>query len=355
MTDKPGTPTPVPGATSRGKSADDLVSKTSLPVIVAPMFLVSTPEMALAACKEGLVGSFPALNQLTAKGFEDWLVEMNAGIEKLKTDNPGKTIGPYAVNLIVNKSNPRLEEDLALCVKHKVPIVITSLGAVKEVVDAVHSYGGIVLHDVTTAEHARKAAAAGVDGLIAVSAGAGGHAGTRNPVSLVAEIREFFDGILVLAGCLSTGKDVLSAQAMGADFAYMGTRFLSTAESGADPAYKKMICDATAGDIVYTSAVSGIPANFLRMSMEKAGFDMEKIKKEGANAGKLKAINDLGAEAKAWKTIWSAGQGVANIDDIPSIKDLADRLKREYAEAQTALAAKVAKTPKKPGPAAPKA
>lgn len=339
---------------SRKSSADDLKSKTSLPVIVAPMFLVSNPDMALASCKKGLVGSFPALNQLTSEGFEDWLIKMNEGIEKLKNDNPGQTIGPYAVNLIVHKSNPRLEEDLALCVKHKVPIVITSLGAVPELVKAVHSYGGIVLHDVTNIEHAKKAAAAGVDGLIAVSAGAGGHAGTRNPLSLVNEIREFFDGIVVLAGCLSNGHDVLAAQVIGADFAYMGTRFVATAESSAAPEYKQMICDASAGDIIYTSAVSGIPANFLKESMEKAGFDIEKLKKEGASSGKLKPLNADGEEAKAWKTVWSAGQGVSNIHDIPTVADLADRLKTEYAAAKQELAAKLDLAPPKPKAAAPK-
>lgn len=350
--------TPDSGINPSPKTPKDaLKSQTSLPVIVAPMFLVSNPDMALASCKEGLVGSFPALNQLTSAGFEDWLIKMNEGIEKLKKDNPGQTIGPYAVNLIVHKTNPRLEEDLALCIKHKVPIVITSLGAVPDLVDAVHAYGGIVLHDVTTIEHAKKAVAAGADGLIAVSAGAGGHAGTRNPVSFVNEIREFFDGVVVLAGCLSHGQDVLAAQAMGADFAYMGTRFVATKESSADPAYKQMICDATATDILYTSAVSGIPANFLKQSMEKAGFDIDKLKKEGAaSTGKLKPLDAHGEEAKAWKTVWSAGQGVSNIHDIPAVSDLADRLKTEYADAKKALVAKLGLSPPpvKAKPAAPK-
>lgn len=336
-------------------AAEVLKSKTSLPVIVAPMFLVSTPTMALAACKEGLVGSFPALNQLTAVGLEKWLIEMNAGLEKLQQAHLGKTIAPYAVNLIVNKNNPRLAEDLALCVKYKVPVIITSLGAVSTVVDQIHAYGGIVLHDVTTVEHAKKAVAAGVDGVIAVSAGAGGHAGTRNPLSLVNEIREFFDGIVALAGCLSTGQDILSAQVMGADFAYMGTRFLSTQESGADQDYKQMICDAAAADILYTSAVSGIPANFLRQSLEKAGFDLEKLKKEGANAGKLKSLNAIGDEAQAWKTVWSAGQGVSNIHDIPTIAALADRLKQEYASTRQRLIVKTGSAPPSAKPPAPKA
>jgi len=319
-------------------AADTLKSKTSFPVIASPMFLVSNPDMALAACKEGVVGSFPALNQWTSAGLEEWLIKMNAGIEELKRDNPGKTIAPYAVNLIVHKTNPRLAEDLALCVKYKVPVVITSLGAVPEVVKQVHGYGGLVLHDVTTIEHAKKAADAGVDGLIAVCAGAGGHAGTRNPLSFVNEIREFYKGILVLAGGLSTGQDVLTAQTMGADFAYMGTRFVATKESSAPQEYKQMICDAGAGDIIYTSAVSGIPANFMRQSLEKAGYDVEELRKKGNALEKLKPLD---AEAKAWKTVWSAGQGVSNIHDIPSISSLVDRMKQEYNSAKKNLIAKI--------------
>lgn len=330
------------------KPVDKLKEQMSLPLITAPMFLISNPEMALAACKEGIVGSFPALNQLTAKGFEDWLIEMNEGIAELKKNDPNAKIAPYAVNLIVHKSNPRLEEDLALIVKHKVPVVITSLGAVPDLVEAVHSYGGIVLHDVTNIEHGKKAIAAGVDGLIAVSAGAGGHAGTMNPLALVRELREEFDGIIVMAGGLTTGQDILAAEAIGADFAYMGTRFICTAESKADPAYKQMIIDATAKDIIYTSAVSGVPANFLKDSLEKAGFDSEKLRLEGATSAKLKPITD---EAAAWKTIWSAGQGAVNITDIPTVKELSDRLKKEHAEAEQKLRAKYA--PKSPAPAAP--
>lgn len=324
--------------------ADNLRDKMSLPLITAPMFLISNPALALAACKEGVVGSFPALNQKTAAGLDQWLTEMDEGIAELKKNNPDAKIAPYAVNLIVHKSNPRLEEDLALLVKHKVPIVITSLGAAKEVIDAVHSYGGMVLHDVTNIEHAKKAIAAGADGLIAVSAGAGGHAGTMNPLTLVHQIREFYDGIVVLAGGMTTGQDILAAEAMGADFAYMGTRFICTAESSADPAYKQMIIDAKASDIIYTSAVSGVPANFLKPSLEAAGFDAEKLRKEGGTAGKLKPIMN---EAAAWKTIWSAGQGAVNIDDIPTVKSLIDRLKDEHAEAEQRL---VKRHPLKPAP-----
>ena len=323
---------------------DSLKEQLALPLIVAPMFLISTPKSALAACAEGAVGSFPALNQRTAQGFEDWLVEMNTGIADLKQQNPDKKIAPYAVNLIVHKTNPRLEEDLDLIVKHKVPIVITSLGAAAEVVQKVHSYGGIVLHDITNIEHAKKAIAAGVDGVIAVSAGAGGHAGTENPMTLMREIRGIYDGIIVLAGGMTTGSDILAAEVIGADFAYMGTRFICTTESAAEPAYKQMIVDAKVSDIVYTSAVSGVPANFLKPSLEKAGFDAEKLKAEGSTAAKLKPILN---EAAAWKTIWSAGQGAANITDVPTTAVLVDRLKQEHA----AAAKKIANRAK---PAAPK-
>jgi nitronate monooxygenase len=292
-----------------------------LPVVAAPMFLVSTPQLVLACCNNGVVGSFPALNQRESSGFKAWLEEIEAG---LKAD-----AAPYAVNLIVHGSNPRLQADLAICVEHKVPVVITSLGAVKEVVDAVHGYGGLVFHDVTTRRHAEKAAEAGVDGLIAVAAGAGGHAGTWSPFALIAEIRQFFDKTLLLSGCLNHGHEILAAQLLGADLAYMGTRFIATQESNADSAYKQMILDARAADIVHTPAVSGVPASFMRQSLEKAGYDLQRLQNKGdINYGeKLKPIND---EAKAWKTVWSAGQGVGDIGDVPSVADLVARLDSEY-------------------------
>ncbi|MBI1216106.1 MAG: nitronate monooxygenase [Alphaproteobacteria bacterium] len=343
------TATPGPN----GKSpADSLKENTALPLIAAPMFLISNPELALATCKEGVVGSFPALNQRTSEGLDEWLTEMDEGIAKMKAADPDAVIAPYAVNLIVHKTNPRLEADLELCIQHKVPVIITSLGAVPDLVKRVHAYGGIVLHDVTNVEHAKKAVAAGVDGLIAVGAGAGGHAGTMNPLTLVTEIREFFDGIVVMAGGLTTGKDILAAEAVGADFAYMGTRFINTVESSADPAYKQMICDAKASDIIYTPAVSGIPANFLKKSLEDAGYDIEELKKEGVNAPKLKPIE---SEAAAWKTIWSAGQGVTNIDDVPTVAALVTRLKQERKDAALALQGKPGlgkPDPAKPGKAA---
>lgn len=308
----------------------------SLPLVAAPMFLISGPEMALACCREGIVGSFPALNQRTSEGFEEWLIQMNEDLGKLKEKNPEANIAPYAVNLIVHRSNPRWQADLELCVKHEVPIIITSLGAAGQVVEAAHSYGGVVFHDVTNQKHARKAAEAGVDGIIAVSAGAGGHAGTINPVVLVHEIREVFDGIILLAGGLSRGEDVLAARALGADLAYMGTRFINTTESRAEDAYRNMVIEAVSGDIIHTPAVSGIPASFMRQSLEAAGFPMDKLNQAGEiNYGeKLKPVDD---EAKAWKTVWSAGQGVSQITDVVSVQALVSRLKQEYADARVRI------------------
>jgi len=297
-----------------------LEQRLRLPLVAAPMFLISNPRLVLACCANGVVGSFPALNQRDSAGFKAWLEEIEAGLAELQAP------APYAVNLIVHPTNPRLQADLALCVEHRVPIVITSLGAVKEVVDAVHSYGGLVFHDVTTRRHAEKAAEAGVDGLIAVAAGAGGHAGTWSPFALVAEIRQFFDKTLLLAGCLNHGHELLAAQLLGADLGYMGTRFIATRESQAQDAYKQMILGAGAADIVHTPAVSGIPASFLRQSLEQAGYDLAALK-SGHEAGKLKPLDE---EAKAWKTVWSAGQGVGEIHDLPTAGELIGRLHNEY-------------------------
>lgn len=303
-----------------------LEQRLRLPVVAAPMFLVSNPQLVLACCQSGIVGSFPALNQRDSSGFNAWLDEIEAGLTPESA--------PYAVNLIVHGSNPRLQADLAICVEHRVPIVITSLGAVKEVVDAVHSYGGLVFHDVTTRRHAEKAAEAGVDGLIAVAAGAGGHAGTWSPFALIAEIRQFFDKTLLLAGCLNRGHEILAAQLLGADLAYLGTRFIATQENNATTAYKQMIVDAKAADIIHTPAVSGVPASFMRRSLELAGYDLKQLQnKAEVNYGeKLKPISD---EAKAWKTVWSAGQGVGAIGDLPTVEALVARLDREYRAAHS--------------------
>ena len=313
-----------------------LTDSLSLPLVAAPMFLISGPELALACCKQGIVGSFPALNQRTSEGFEEWLIQMNEELAAYRSANPEAKTAPYAVNLIVHRTNPRWQADLELCVKHKVPIIITSLGAASQVVEAVHSYGGVVFHDVTNQKHARKAAEAGVDGIIAVAAGAGGHAGTINPFVLVHEIREVFDGTILLAGGLSHGEDLLAAQALGADLAYLGTRFINTFESQADEAYRNMIIEAVSGDIIHTPAVSGVPASFMRQSLEAAGFPMDELNQAGEiNYGeKLKPIDD---EAKAWKTVWSAGQGVSQIHDVLTVPDLVSRLTEEYRNARERL------------------
>ncbi|AHI28211.1 NAD(P)H-dependent flavin oxidoreductase [Marinobacter similis] len=313
-----------------------LANQLSLPLVAAPMFLISGPELALACCKEGVVGSFPALNQRTSEGFESWLEQMNSELDSFRQQNPSAQVAPYAVNLIVHRTNPRWQADLELCVKHQVPIVITSLGAASQVVDAVHSYGGLVFHDVTNQHHARKAAEAGVDGIIAVAAGAGGHAGTLNPFVLVHEIREVFDGIILLAGGLSHGEDLFAAQAMGADLAYLGTRFINTEESQAEDAYRNMIIEAVSADIIHTPVVSGIPASFMRQSLEAAGYPMDKLNQAGEidYGEKLKPVSD---EAKAWKTVWSAGQGVSQIHDVVSVQALVNRLKAEYAKAHSRL------------------
>lgn len=313
-----------------------LTDSLSLPLVAAPMFLISGPELALACCKQGIVGSFPALNQRTSEGFEEWLIQMNEELAAYRSANPEAKTAPYAVNLIVHRTNPRWQADLELCVKHKVPMIITSLGAASQVVEAVHSYGGVVFHDVTNQKHARKAAEAGVDGIIAVAAGAGGHAGTINPFVLVHEIREVFDGTILLAGGLSHGEDLLAAQALGADLAYLGTRFINTFESQADEAYRNMIIEAVSGDIIHTPAVSGVPASFMRQSLEAAGFPMDELNQAGEiNYGeKLKPIDD---EAKAWKTVWSAGQGVSQIHDVLTVPDLVSRLTEEYRNARERL------------------
>ena len=298
-----------------------------LPLIAAPMFLVSGPEIVTACCKAGIIGSFPALNQRTAEGFDEWLTLIENELKDVP--NPG-----FAVNLIVHKTNPRLQEDLDTCIKHKVPLIITSLGAVPEIVEAVHAYGGLVYHDVINLRHANKAAEAGVDGLIAVSAGAGGHAGLLSPFALISEIRKFYDKTIILSGAMSKGRDIAAAQAAGADYAYMGTRFINTKESRAIDDYKNMIIDAAAADIVYTDKVSGVNANFLGPSIAAAGGNNE------SHAGKAVDFGNelLADEVKAWKDVWSAGHGVGGIDDIPNVSDLVSRLRAEYTAAIDTLA-----------------
>ena len=289
--------------------------RLKVPAIAAPMFLTSGPDLVVETCLNGVVGTFPALNQRSTEGFVEWLEEIERRLE-------GKDAAPYGVNLIVHRSNPRLQADLEQVVKYKVPLVITSLGAVPEVVKAVHSYGGLVFHDVINRRHAEKAAEAGVDGIIAVSAGAGGHAGTVSPFALVQEIRQVFDGTVILAGSISTGAQVAASRLMGADLAYLGTRFLATRESMVQPEYKAMVRDTHVADIVYTPKVSGVNANFLRPSIEAAGLDLASDEAHGGL--------DMENEAKAWKNVWSAGHGVGAIQDDPSAAELCQRLAAEY-------------------------
>jgi nitronate monooxygenase len=295
-----------------------------LPVIAAPMFLVSGPDLVVETCNAGVIGTFPSLNQRTTEGYREWLHDIKARL------NPDAAA--FGVNHIVHPTNPRLMADMMVSVEEKVPLIITSLGAVRDVVDAVHGYGGVVFHDIANVRHARKAAEAGVDGLILVANGAGGHAGIINPFALVNEVREFFKGTIILSGCLSNGQDVAAALMLGADFAYLGTRFINTTEAMAPDAYKEMIIDSGATDIVHTPAVSGIPANFMIKSLQANGIDPKQLPEH-----KL----DMGDEAKAWKTVWSAGQGAGTIHDVVPAAELVARLRSEYAEATKQFANKV--------------
>jgi nitronate monooxygenase len=301
-----------------------LQGRLRLPAIAAPMFLCSGPDLVVEACRGGVIGTFPALNQRSSEGYEAWLEEIETRLAAVAHEQPA----PYGINLIVHRTNPRVDADLKLTVKHKVPLVITSLGAVSELVDAVHSYGGLVFHDVINIRHAEKATAAGVDGLIAVCAGAGGHAGTLSPFALVSEIRSFFDKTVLLSGAMSTGRHIAAAQMLGADLAYLGTRFIATRESLAPDEFKQMILAARGADIVYTPAISGVHGNFMRQSLVAAGLDPDNLPpKPEINT------SSEGREKRAWKHVWSAGQGVGSISDVPTTAALCVRLREEYAEA----------------------
>jgi nitronate monooxygenase len=302
----------------------------AIPAIAAPMFLVSGPDLVVETCRSGVMGTFPALNQKTSEGYAAWLDEIRERLEGI-TAAKGVAPSPFGVNLIVHKTNQRLRRDLEITVQHRVPIVITSLGAVRDVVDAIHSYGGLVFHDVINLRHARKAADAGVDGLIAVCAGAGGHAGLLNPFAFVAEIRQIFDKTVILSGAITHGRQIAAAEVMGADLAYLGTRFINTREALAPTGYKEMILASTASDIVYTPAISGVHANFLRASIIAAGADPDNLQ----SSVKLSISSE--GEAKAWKEVWSAGQGVGDIHDIPPAAELCRRLIAEYREAIAGL------------------
>jgi nitronate monooxygenase len=297
-----------------------------LPVIGAPLFIVSTPPLITAQCKAGIVGSFPALNARPAALLDDWLSQMTEELAAFQRANPTLKVAPYAVNQIVHASNTRLAQDMALCVKHQVPIIITSLRPPLEVVQAVHSYGGVVFHDVINLRHAEKAAAQGVDGIIAVCAGAGGHAGTLSPFALVKQIREVYAGTIILSGAMSTGADVLAARVLGADLAYLGTRFIATSEANALAEYKQMLIDSRAEDIAYTNLFSGVHGNYLRGSIARAGLDPDNL----PEADKSKMNFGGNAAAKAWKDIWGAGQSVSGIHAVESVSKLVDQLELEY-------------------------
>ncbi|MEM1317609.1 MAG: nitronate monooxygenase family protein [Pseudomonadota bacterium] len=309
-----------------------LDGKLSLPVIGSPLFIISNPKLVIAQCKAGIVGSFPALNARPAEQLDEWLHEIREALDAHNRDNPDNPAAPFAVNQIVHRSNQRLEHDVEMCVKHKVPIVITSLGARPEVNQAVHSYGGITLHDIINNTYAKKAVEKGADGLIAIASGAGGHAGTLSPIALIQEIREWFDGPLLLGGAIATGDAILSAQAMGADLAYVGSAFIATDEARAVDEYKQMIADSGADDIVYTNLVTGVHGNYLRGSFERAGMDPDKL--PTSDPSKM----DFGSDKKAWKDIWGSGQGIGAVKKVVPAADLVARLQEEYAAARQRLA-----------------
>jgi len=311
-----------------------------LPLVGAPLFIISGPELVIAQCKAGIVGSFPALNARPQTMLDEWLHQITEELAAHNRDNPDHPAAPFAVNQIVHKSNNRLEEDLATCEKWQVPITITSLGARAELNDAVHNWGGITLHDIINNRFARKAVEKGADGIIAVAAGAGGHAGVTSPFALVGEIREWFDGPLLLSGSIATGAAILGAQAMGADLAYIGSAFIATEEANAVEGYKQGIVEGHAADIVYSDLFTGVKGNYLRGSIEKAGLDPDNLPE-----GDYKTMN-FGSggneEKKAWKDIWGAGQGVGAVEKIESIADRVDRLEAEYRAAKESLLTRMA-------------
>jgi nitronate monooxygenase len=317
---------------------DSLRERLSLPVIGAPLFIISNPDLTIAQCKAGVIGGFPALNARPAAQLEEWLQRITTELDAFKAANPGAKVAPFAVNQIVHQSNDRLQHDLEVCVKYRAPIVITSLRAPSEVVPVVHAYGGLVFHDVINVRHARKAIEAGVDGLILVCAGAGGHAGMLSPFALVPEVRRIFDGTIILAGAITRGEHVLAAQAIGADLAYVGTRFIATTEARASDAYKQMIVDSTAADIVYSDFFSGVRGNYLRGSIVASGLDPDNL--PAGDKSTMKYGSEGSSRAKAWRDIWGAGQGVGNIDHITSAKEVIEQLGREYEAARARLSAR---------------
>ena len=309
-----------------------VLQQLKFPVIASPLFIISNPKLVIAQCKAGVVGSMPALNARPAEQLEEWLIEITETLDAYNRAHPDKPAAPFAINQIVHKSNDRLEHDMAMCVKYKVPIIITSLGAREDVNAAAHSYGGIVLHDIINNKFAKKAIEKGADGLVAVAAGAGGHAGVKSPFALIQEIREWFDGPIALSGAIANGGAILAAQAMGADFAYIGSAFIATEEARAAEEYKQAIVEASSDDIVYSNLFTGVHGNYLAPSIRNAGLDPENLPESDASK-----MNFGGDAKKAWKDIWGCGQGIGAVKAVVPTADLVARLQREYEEARARL------------------
>jgi len=310
----------------------------SIPVIGSPLFIISGPELVIAQCKAGIIGSFPALNARPQHVLEEWIVRIKTELAEFKAKNPDAKVAPFAVNQICHGSNDRLAEDMATCVKHEVPIIITSLRPPAELVEAAHSYGGLVYHDVINVRHAKKAVEQGVDGLILVCAGAGGHAGALSPFALLREVKEWFDGTVILSGAIGDGHAVAASLALGADFAYMGTRFIATQEANADPEYKKMLEESAADDIVYSSLFTGVHGNYLKPSISNAGMDPDNL--PSADKSSMNFGSGGNTKSKAWKDIWGSGQGIGRIYDSPPVSELVGRIKAEYEQAKEELNSK---------------
>lgn len=315
---------------------EKLHQQMTLPVICSPMFIVSSPALVIEQCKSGVIGSMPALNARPSELLDDWLAQISETLDDVRSKEPGRKVAPYAINQIIHASNDRLDNDMQTCAKHKVPMIITSLRAPDDVVRHVHEWGGLVFHDVTTIRHAEKALEAGVDGLILVASGAGGHAGKLSPFAILPEVRKFFDGPIALSGSITTGSSILAARALGADFAYIGTRFIASHEANADERYKKMIVESSAKDILYTPFFTGIPGNYLTPSIIASGLNPENLTEEE----KL-ATNFGSTRVKPWKDIWGAGQGVGSIDSVESTADIVKNMKQEYEAARQRIMAEL--------------
>ena len=314
---------------------DSIKDNISIPVIGAPLFLISVPDLVIAQCKAGIIGSFPALNARPQSVLEEWIIRIKTELKEYQEQNPDKKVAPFAVNQICHGSNDRLLGDMEICVKHEVPIIITSLRPPAEVVKAAHGYGGLVFHDVINVRHAKKAADMGVDGLILVCAGAGGHAGALSPFALLREVKSWFDGTIILSGSIGDGYSVASALALGADFAYLGTRFIATHEANAEPEYKQMLIESSANDIVYSNLFTGVLGNYLKPSIQNSGLDPDNL--PTADKSAMNFGSGGNTDSKAWKDIWGSGQGIGLIEDAPTVEELVERLKSEFTEARSAF------------------